>query len=123
MPAATRRANTSRNAVFHRDIEMRLSCTVFIACLLAAPTVRAQDPAKVKAGEDVYNTYCATCHGDRMVSSGQNFDLRKLRADERPRFENSVMNGKNQMPPWEGVVSADDLDKLWNYIRSNANDK
>jgi len=51
-----------------------------------------------RSGEDVYNTNCAICHGDQLVNSGQTFDLRRLKSDERPRFENSVRNGKNQMP-------------------------
>ena len=82
-----------------------------------------QDKAKIAAGEILYNTNCATCHGDQLVNSGQTFDLRRLRADERPRFENSVRNGKNQMPPWNGVLSDQNIDQLWHYIRANAYQK
>jgi mono/diheme cytochrome c family protein len=83
----------------------------------------AQDDSKIAAGETVYNTYCATCHGDDLVNTGQTFDLRRLKADERPRFDNSVRNGKNQMPPWKGVLSDDNIDALWHYIRANAYEK
>jgi mono/diheme cytochrome c family protein len=83
----------------------------------------AAEQAKIDAGEAVYNTRCAVCHGDDLVNTGQTFDLRKLKADERPRFENSVRNGKNQMPPWKGVLSADDIDHLWHYIRAHAYEK
>jgi mono/diheme cytochrome c family protein len=93
------------------------------AALVLVQPVCAQDGAKISAGERVFNTYCATCHGDNLVSTGQTFDLRKLRADERPRFETSVTNGKGQMPPWKGVVSAEDIDVLWNYIRANTTAK
>jgi len=79
-----------------------------------------QDGAKIAAGENVYNTHCAICRGDDLVNAGQTFDLRKLKANERPRFENSVRNGKNQMPPWKGVLSDDDIDQLWHYIRAHA---
>jgi len=82
-----------------------------------------QDGAKIAAGENVYNTHCAICHGDDLVNTGQTFDLRKLKASERPRFENSVRNGKNQMPPWKGVLSDDDIDQLWHYIRAHAYEK
>jgi mono/diheme cytochrome c family protein len=82
-----------------------------------------QDQAKIAAGETVYNTYCATCHGDDLVNTGQTFDLRRLKADERPRFENSVRNGKNQMPPWQGVLSSNQIDQLWHYIRAHAYEK
>src|SRR5687768_15565674 len=64
----------------------------------------AQDKAKIAAGEGLYNDYCYTCHGERLVSSGQTFDLRRLTANDRPRFDNSVLAGKGQMPPWKGVL-------------------
>ena len=102
---------------------MRFFLIPLIAALAFAQPVFAQDAAKVRGGERVFNTYCATCHGDNLVSTGQTFDLRKLRADERPRFENSVTNGKGQMPPWKGVVSQEDIDLLWNYIRANTTAK
>jgi mono/diheme cytochrome c family protein len=57
------------------------------------------------------------------VSTGQVFDLRRLTAGDRARFENSVRNGKNQMPPWKGVVSDTEIDEVWHYIRANAYQK
>ena len=87
------------------------------------PAAFAQEGRKIAAGENVYNNYCYTCHGDRLVSSGQTFDLRRLRADERPRFENSVKNGKGQMPPWKGALSDEEIDQLWHYIRAAADGK
>src|SRR5262245_50377966 len=65
---------------------------------LSAQDAAPQDKAKIAAGETVYNTYCQVCHGDALVSTGQVFDLRRLTANDRARFENSVRNGKNQMP-------------------------
>jgi mono/diheme cytochrome c family protein len=78
------------------------------------------DEAKIEAGAATFSDYCSTCHGDNLVNTGQSFDLRRLKADERPRFENSVTNGKNQMPPWKGVLDAEQIDDLWHYIRANA---
>ncbi|HEY2534421.1 MAG TPA: cytochrome c [Xanthobacteraceae bacterium] len=97
--------------------------TLLLATTLAAiPAASAQDAgsdqAKVAAGEAVYAMRCAVCHGDDLVTTGQTFDLRRLRADERPRFDNSVRNGKNQMPPWKGVLSDKEIDELWNFVRS-----
>jgi len=82
--------------------------------------VLAQERAKVEAGEHLYAMYCSTCHGDNLVSSGQTFDLRRLGANDRSRFSNSVLMGKNQMPPWKGVLADEQIDALWNYIRQNA---
>jgi mono/diheme cytochrome c family protein len=83
----------------------------------------AQDQSKIAAGAKTFSEYCSTCHGDDLVSSGLTFDLRRLKAGDRQRFENSVLNGKNQMPPWKGVINAEQIDTLWNYIRANAFEK
>jgi mono/diheme cytochrome c family protein len=96
---------------------------VLCSAALSARDAFAQDSGKIQAGESVYSTYCSTCHGERLVSTGQTFDLRRLRADERPRFENSVNNGKGQMPPWKGALSNEEIDQIWQFIRANANDK
>ncbi|HEU5276157.1 MAG TPA: cytochrome c, partial [Xanthobacteraceae bacterium] len=62
-----------------------------------------------------------TCHGDDLENnSGIAFDLRRLRADEHPRFVNSVLHGKNAMPAWDGKLSPDQIESLWAYIRANA---
>lgn len=93
-----------------------------VTCALSAYSniVVAQDVAKVEAGKEVYNAYCVNCHGLDLESSGVTFDLKRLRANERSRFNNSVLNGKSQMPPWRGVLEARDLEMLWTYIRANA---
>jgi mono/diheme cytochrome c family protein len=91
--------------------------------LLSAHEASAQENAKIEAGETVYNTYCATCHGDGLINSGQTFDLRRLEAGARARFENSVLGGKGQMPPWKGVLTSEEIDQLWHYIRDNAYQK
>lgn len=97
-----------------------LIAAALCVALLRPAGALAQDPAKVEAGERVYNTYCFTCHGENLRSSGQTFDLRRLKPDERPRFENSVLNGKGQMPPWKGVLSEQDIDNVWHFIRAHS---
>ncbi len=84
---------------------------------------QAQDKAKVAAGEGIYSSYCSTCHGENLVSSGQTFDLRRLKAADRSRFEQSVISGKGQMPPWKGVLSNEQIEQIWSYIRASANEK
>jgi len=94
------------------------SASVAASALLLAHAAPAQDAAKAEAGETVYRTYCSPCHGDNLMSSGQTFDLRRLTAADRPRFENSVLNGKNQMPPWRGALTDEEIDQVWHYIRA-----
>jgi mono/diheme cytochrome c family protein len=109
-----------------REDKVRAPIVALIAGAIGLLPVQAalgQDEKQVEAGEAVYNDYCQTCHGPDLVNTGQTFDLRKLRKDERARFENSVTNGKNQMPPWNGVLDSGQLDAIWAYIRANANDR
>ena len=100
-----------------------LAMIVLGAALSSVTTVSAQEKAKIEAGENVFNTNCAVCHGDQLVSTGQTFDLRRLKDSERARFDNSVRNGKNQMPPWKGVLTDEEIDQVWHYIRANAYQK
>jgi len=97
----------------------RLTMGVLVAALLTVPAL-AQDRAKIEAGAEVYDMHCATCHGERLRNTGAAFDLLQLKPNERERFEQSVKDGKGQMPPWAGVLSADEIDQIWAYIRSRA---
>ena len=97
----------------------RLRAIIVIGPLMAAPAV-AQDRAKIEAGAEVYDMHCATCHGERLRSTGVAPDLLQLKPNERARFDETVKDGKGQMPPWAGVLSAEEIDQIWAYIRSRA---
>ena len=45
-------------------------------------------------------------------------NLRRLTPADRPKFDSTVLDGRNQMPPWRGVVSDEQIDQIWTYIRS-----
>jgi mono/diheme cytochrome c family protein len=94
-----------------------------LAAAMLACAAAAQEQPAVEAGEAVYNNNCQTCHGDGLKSTGQVFDLRRLTAGDRARFDNSVRNGKNQMPPWKDVLTEAEIDQLWAYIRANAHQR
>ena len=101
---------------------MSLRTNLVLCALAAAHGASAQDRSLIAAGAEVYQTHCATCHGEKLVNPGPTFDLRRLRADERPRFDKATREGKGQMPAWGGVLSAEEFDQLWAYVRSKAND-
>jgi cytochrome c6 len=88
-----------------------------VAGALVSAAAAAQDASQ---GGEIYVEKCQECHGERMVSPGAAFDLRKLGPDERPRFDAAVTNGKGQMPAWGGMLSDAEFDNLWAYIRSRA---
>ncbi len=83
-----------------------------------AHTQRAQDAAAI--GEEVYEQHCQSCHGEKLRSAGAMPDLRDLGENDRAKFDTMVMDGRGQMPAWQGIVSPLELDQLWAYIRSRA---
>lgn len=70
----------------------------------------------VKKGAAIYSQNCAPCHGPRMLDPQGAFDLRSFPKDDRNRFVTSVSKGKNQMPPWGGLLSAAEIETLWAYV-------
>jgi len=103
-------------------MQASLRISVVFCALAAAQSASAQDRSAILAGAEVYRIHCAECHGERLVNTGSTFDLRRLRADERPRFDKATKDGKGQMPAWGGVLSAEEFDQLWAYVRSKATD-
>jgi mono/diheme cytochrome c family protein len=95
-----------------------LAASGLTALMLSAAAAQEVSAA---AGARVYEKYCSNCHGDELQNnSNVAFDLRRLKADEHPRFVDSVLHGKKAMPAWQGVLNADQLEALWAYIRTNA---
>jgi mono/diheme cytochrome c family protein len=82
----------------------------------AVPRDAAQSDASAQ-GAKIFSVNCSRCHGVNMVSPGTGaYDLRTFPADDKPRFLESVTKGKNTMPPWEGVLTPEDIDLLWAYV-------
>ncbi len=92
------------------------------ACVLAqiaparADAPDAPSPEQIKKGSAAYAQNCSPCHGPRMLDPQGAFDLRMFPQDQKSRFVTSVSKGKNQMPPWGGLLNADDIDALWAYV-------
>lgn len=69
-----------------------------------------------KKGSAIYSQNCSPCHGPRMLDPQGAFDLRVFPKNDKSRFVTSVAKGKNQMPPWGGLLSPADIDALWAYV-------
>ncbi len=75
------------------------------------------EAAQIKKGATSYRKRCARCHGVNMVNPGPGiFDLRTFPSDDKPRFVDAVINGKNAMPSWGDVLGEDQVDDLWVYV-------
>jgi mono/diheme cytochrome c family protein len=91
------------------------------ACVAAAtPAIAQTDPKLAAKGEAIYSDFCWTCHGERLRNPGgaTSFDLRRLKPEDYSRFVNAVLNGKNTMPPWRGVLDSEQVDAIWAYVRA-----
>ncbi len=97
---------------------LRIGLLLIGVAVLAIAPARAQSAAA--AGGDVYAEHCATCHGERLDATGAAPDLKQLGGDQKPHFDEIVRNGKGQMPAWEGMISDEEIDQVWAYIRSRA---
>ena len=73
-------------------------------------------PARLEKGKQMYKQLCLRCHGPEMNGGNNAFDLRTFPLEQRERFFNSVTNGKRQMPPWKGIISANEISLLWAYV-------
>ncbi len=90
----------------------------------AIPMVVAQseqaDAGQVAKGKALYAHNCSHCHGFNMVNPGiVAYDLRQFPHDDKARFAHSVAEGKNgRMPPWGDLLSREDIDNLWAYVKT-----
>jgi mono/diheme cytochrome c family protein len=104
----------------------RMVCVVAAAvasmAVLASQCAYAQDagatfsPEQIKAGATIFTRNCSPCHGAHMRDPESAFDLRTFPHDQHERFVSSVTNGKNQMPPWGGMLKPADIEALWAYV-------
>ena len=99
---------------------MNVFVTVCLGLALLGASAAAQDPQfapeQVNRGGDLFARHCATCHGTRMRNPQWAIDLRTFPRDAHGRFVDAVANGKRNMPPWDDVLSAEEIEALWAYV-------
>ncbi len=113
-PCDQRRANAHEESLTMKS--WFIGAGLVIGAMFTPLPASADD---AQEGYLIYNDMCATCHGKDMMNPGLAFDLRKFPQDDKARFVTSVTKGKGTgMPPWEGKVSAEEIDLLWAYVKS-----
>ena len=81
------------------------------------------DP-KMDLGLDVYNNkaQCGVCHTLQAAGSagniGPNFDQLKL---TMPQIISAVTNGIGVMPPWEGILTYEEIEAVAYYVFNSTN--
>ena len=116
-----------KNGIFL--LTLIFSCALFL-------TAEPSEAADIAKGQEVYNTYCALCHGPTGLGDGVGAEA----LDPKPRdlssaailetytdeyLVNVITNGgmavgkSPAMPPWGGIVSPEDIENVVAHIRQN----
>jgi cytochrome c55X len=79
------------------------------------------DTERVAKGKALYAENCSHCHGFGMVNPGNVVpDLREFPKDDKQRFIDTVVHGRNnRMPPWGDVLSTKEIEELWAYVKAH----
>lgn len=102
-----------------KEFLINISCSVFLMMAICFANVFAQEKtASIKSGEIIYAKNCSTCHGNRMKNPQWGINLELFPVEQKIRFIDSVTYGKNAMPPWEDVLSTDEIANIWSYFLS-----
>ena len=78
----------------------------------------------MELGLNVYNNkaMCGTCHMLKDAGSdgeiGPNLDMLKPRISQ---IINAVKNGIGVMPPWEGILTAEEIEAVAYYVFTTTN--
>ena len=101
-----------RNIALHAFVAAGFCCA---ATLFSLPA----DAGEAGKGRRLFGTICSHCHGPNMVNPGNgSFDLRTFPHEAKERFVASLTKGKGNMPPFEGKLTAEEVEDLWAYIRT-----
>ena len=97
-----------------------LTLVVALTGISVAQAQSDEDPAKVTAGEAVFNSSCAGCHGADGTGSDRGRPLTGIAGQQPDRAVHiaSVTDGKGNMPAFGSQLSEDEIDNAVAYVRA-----
>jgi len=99
-------------------IKYILEAQLIAICMIVSYSFAHEKAFNVKNGESLYAKNCSSCHGSGMKNPQWGFNLELFPVDQKMRFMDSVIYGKNAMPPWEDVLSNEEVSNIWSYFLS-----
>jgi len=101
-------------------VKNTIALSVLLMIALAACAVAQNAPAK-----DLFASKCAICHGpdgSAQTTMGKNLKIRDFHSADVQKqsdadLKTAIAKGKNKMPPFEGKLTAEQIDQLVKYIR------
>ena len=115
--------NISRLMVFKLGATAKLPVIETEVQVLPAHELAMAAPEEVAEGRELYNLYCAVCHGGNAISGGIVPDLRYRIAELDPDWQAIVFDGAFAgagMPAWKDYLSREEADKIKSYVSHEA---
>jgi quinohemoprotein ethanol dehydrogenase len=115
--------NISRLLVFKRGAGAKLPVIQTEEQVLSAHDLVMATPGQLAEGRELYNLYCAVCHGGNAVSGGLVPDLRHRIADLDASWQAIVFDGalaSGGMPAWKDYLSGEEVDTIKAYVAHEA---
>ena len=91
--------------------------------LLPAHSLASAAPPQIEHGRELFNHYCAVCHGGNAVSGGIVPDLRYSVGTLAPAWQSIVVDGSlaaNGMPGWKEYLAPDEAEVIKFYVAHEA---
>jgi len=115
--------NISRVMVFKRGAKGVLPVVETVEQALPAHHLPSAPPEAIAQGRDLYDTYCAFCHGGNAISGGIVPDVRYRLDEIHPAWQSIVHDGAlaaNGMPAWSEFLSREEVDRIEAYVAHEA---
>ena len=101
---------------------MRIILSILLITINISPVVFAE--SKIDLGIEVFKNKaaCGTCHTLQAAESsgdiGPNLDMLK---PQIAQIINAVTNGIGVMPPWEGILTPEEIEAVAYYVFTSTN--
>jgi len=115
--------NISRILVFKLGGTARLPVVETEEQHLPAHELAVATPEDIEQGRELYNLYCAVCHGGNAISGGVLPDLRYSIGSLDPAWQSIVIDGdlaSAGMPAWNDYLSRPEADQIKSYVAHEA---
>jgi quinohemoprotein ethanol dehydrogenase len=115
--------NISRLLVFKPGGSAKLPIVETDEQSLPSHELAIVSPEQVENGRELYNQYCAVCHGGNAISGGIVPDLRYRIGELDPAWQSIVFDGAlavNGMPAWQDYLSSEEADTIKGYVAYEA---
>lgn len=115
--------NISRILVFKRGGTGKLPVVETVEQVLPAHDLAAASDEDVEQGRQLFNGYCAVCHGGNAISGGIVPDLRYRLREIDAAWRSIVFDGAlapNGMPAWKDFMTAAEADLIKAYVAHEA---